>query len=100
MNFNSYTPWYRTFEWVPYPSLYVLIGAKGYSIVSVDVNSYTGALIIIDGQINPYIWGGTSLASPLTMGMVGLWQDYLNKMGIPYKVGLAATVEPVVGYGG
>ena len=25
------------------------------------------------------------------MGMVGLWQDYLNKMGIPYKVSLAAV---------
>ncbi|ABW00856.1 S53 family peptidase [Caldivirga maquilingensis] len=91
LNINPYTPLYRTFEWMLYPSLYVPIGAKGYPIVSADANPYTGVLIVIDGELNPFIWGGTSLASPLTMGMVALWQDYLNKAGIPYQVGLAAV---------
>ena len=95
MNFNPYTPWYRAFEWILYPNLYVPIGAKGYPIISADANPYTGVPVVWQG-VNLWdtygiIVGGTSLASPLTMAMIGLWQDYLNKMGIPYEVGLAAV---------
>ena len=31
--------------------------AKGYPIVSADANPYTGVLIVINYQINPYIYG-------------------------------------------
>ncbi len=83
-------PWYRSFEIMLYPSLFSAVGASGYPQISADANPFTGVLIVYQGSVSPYIWGGTSLASPLTMAMVTLWQDYINKMGISYRVGLAA----------
>lgn len=85
-------PWYRSFEISLYPSLYSPVGAAGYPQVAADANPLTGVLIVVNGKLSPYIWGGTSLASPLTMAMVSLWQDYINKNGISYTIGLAAPV--------
>ncbi len=62
--------------------------------MAADANPITGVPIVVNGSLSPpFIWGGgTSLASPLTMAMTTLWQDYINAKGMNYKIGQAAPV--------
>lgn len=85
-------PWYRSVEYFLEPGLYSAVGARGYPDLSADANPITGVPIVVNGSLSPYIWGGTSLASPLTMAMTAVWQSYINGKGINYKIGQAAPV--------
>ncbi|MFP3045776.1 MAG: S53 family peptidase [Thermocladium sp.] len=85
-------PWYRSVEYFLEPGLYSAVGARGYPDLSADANPITGVPIVINGSFSPFIWGGTSLASPLTMAMMSVWQSYINGKGINYKIGQAAPV--------
>jgi len=44
-------------------------GQRGVPDLAADADPSSGVLIIQDGAFSPYVWGGTSLAAPLTAGM-------------------------------
>jgi len=44
-------------------------GQRGVPDLAADADPSTGVLVYVDGSFSPYVWGGTSLASPLTAGM-------------------------------
>jgi len=50
-------------------------GTRGLPDLSADADPSTGVLVIQDGAFSPYIWGGTSLAAPLTAGMTATVQS-------------------------
>ncbi len=85
-------PLYRSVEYLLEPGLYSPVGARGYPDLAADANPITGVPIVVNGSLSPFIWGGTSLASPLTMAMTALWQDYISSKGMNYKIGQAAPV--------
>ena len=45
-------------------------GQRGVPDLAADGDPSSGVLIIQNGTFSPYVWGGTSLATPLTAGMV------------------------------
>jgi len=50
-------------------------GMRGEPDLAADADPSTGVLVIQGGAFSPYVWGGTSLASPLTAGMDSLLQS-------------------------
>jgi subtilase family serine protease len=50
-------------------------GMRGEPDLSADADPATGVLVIQDGAFSPYVWGGTSLAAPLTAGMTATVQS-------------------------
>jgi len=48
---------------------------RGVPDLSADADPSTGVLVIQDGAFSPYVWGGTSLAAPLTAGMTATVQS-------------------------
>ncbi|MGC8606340.1 MAG: S53 family peptidase [Vulcanisaeta sp.] len=54
------------------------VGHRGVPDIAADADPYTGVLLIINGELSPYIWGGTSLATPLSAGMTTTIQSYLG----------------------
>ena len=57
---------------IPLPALGITFypqGQRGIPDLSADGDPSTGVLVVQDGAFSPYVWGGTSLSSPLTAGM-------------------------------
>lgn len=57
---------------IPEPALGITFypqGQRGEPDLAADADPSTGVFIIQDGAFSPYVWGGTSLAAPLTAGM-------------------------------
>lgn len=52
-------------------------GQRGVPDVSADADPATGVLVMTDGSFGVYVWGGTSLAAPLTAGMTATIQSRL-----------------------
>jgi subtilase family serine protease len=50
-------------------------GMRGEPDLSADADPATGVPVIQDGFFSPYVWGGTSLAAPLTAGMTATVQS-------------------------
>jgi len=50
-------------------------GQRGEPDLAADADPSTGVLVVQDGAFSPYVWGGTSLAAPLTAGMDSLIQS-------------------------
>jgi len=50
-------------------------GQRGVPDLAADADPSSGVLIIQNGTFSPYVWGGTSLATPLTAGMTELIQS-------------------------
>jgi kumamolisin len=50
-------------------------GQRGVPDLAADADPSSGVLIIQNGTFSPYVWGGTSLAAPLTAGMTALIQS-------------------------
>jgi len=44
-------------------------GQRGVPDVAADGDPSTGVMVWVNGAFSPYVWGGTSVASPLTAGM-------------------------------
>jgi len=62
-------------------------GQRGVPDVSADADPASGVLVVTDGSTCPgyptcYVWGGTSLAAPLTAGMTGTIQSSLKSFVI------------------
>ncbi len=51
------------------------VGHRGVPDIAADANPFTGVLIVLNGVIPPYIVGGTSLATPLSAGMMATVQS-------------------------
>jgi subtilase family serine protease len=45
------------------------VGHRGVPDIAADADPFTGVLIVLNGVIQPYLIGGTSLATPLSAGM-------------------------------
>ncbi|HXX72976.1 MAG TPA: S53 family peptidase, partial [Candidatus Acidoferrales bacterium] len=63
---------------IPEPALGITFypqGMRGVPDLSADADPSTGVLVIQDGAFSPYVWGGTSLAAPLTAGMTATVQS-------------------------
>ena len=63
---------------IPEPALGLTFypqGMRGVPDLSADADPSTGVLVIQDGAFSPYVWGGTSLAAPLTAGMTATVQS-------------------------
>jgi kumamolisin len=57
---------------IPLPVLGITFypqGQRGVPDLAADGDPSTGVMVVQDGTFSPYIWGGTSLSSPLTAGM-------------------------------
>jgi len=52
------------------------VGSRGVPDVAADANVATGVLLVLNGSLQPYIIGGTSLSSPLSAGMTTTLQSY------------------------
>ncbi|MGC8570568.1 MAG: S53 family peptidase [Caldivirga sp.] len=65
------------------------VGHRGVPDVAADADPFTGVLLIVNGALSPYVFGGTSLATPLTAGMTTTIQSYL---GYPYIGDLAPSL--------
>jgi len=50
-------------------------GQRGVPDLAADADPATGVLVWVDGAFSPYVWGGTSVAAPLTAGMTTLVQS-------------------------
>ena len=58
---------------IPEPALGITFypqGQRGTPDLSADADPSTGVLVVQDGTFSEYVWGGTSLAAPLTAGMI------------------------------
>ncbi|WP_243671420.1 S53 family peptidase [Vulcanisaeta sp. JCM 16161] len=78
----------RTFVYEPDLGVYFYtVEHRGVPDIAADADPYTGVLLIINGELSPYIWGGTSLATPLSAGMTTTIQSYLYGTGIDYTIG-------------
>lgn len=63
---------------IPEPALGITFypqGMRGTPDLAAVGDPSTGVLVIQDGVFSPYIWGGTSLSSPLTAGMIATVQS-------------------------
>jgi subtilase family serine protease len=63
---------------IPEPALGITfnpVGQRGVPDLAADADPATGVLVIQDGAFSPYVWGGTSLAAPLTAGMTATTQS-------------------------
>ena len=58
------------------------VGQRGVPDISADADPASGVLVITDGSFGPYVWGGTSLAAPLTAGMTATTQSSLKSFVI------------------
>jgi len=70
---------------IPEPALQITFypqGQRGEPDLAADADPSTGVLIIQDGAFSPYVWGGTSLAAPLTAGMVATVQSNMKHFTI------------------
>ena len=64
-------------------------GMRGVPDLAADADPFTGVFIVINGFISG-LWGGTSLATPLTAGMAATIQSYLYGRGLNYVTGVLA----------
>jgi len=63
---------------IPLPAVGITFhpqGQRGVPDLAADADPATGVLVWVDGAFSPYVWGGTSLAAPLTAGMTSLVQS-------------------------
>jgi subtilase family serine protease len=63
---------------IPEPALGITFyphSMRGVPDLAADADPTTGILVIQDGAFSPYVWGGTSLAAPLTAGMTATVQS-------------------------
>jgi kumamolisin len=70
---------------IPEPALGITFypqGQRGEPDLAADADPSTGVLIIQDGAFSPYVWGGTSLAAPLTAGMDATVQSNVRQFTI------------------
>ncbi|BDR93051.1 S53 family peptidase [Vulcanisaeta souniana] len=75
----------RTYVYEPDLGVYFYtVGHRGVPDIAADADPYTGVLLVINGGLSQYVWGGTSLATPLSAGMTTTIQSYL---GTSFKLG-------------
>jgi kumamolisin len=70
---------------IPEPALGITFypqGQRGEPDLAADADPSTGVLIVQDGAFSPYVWGGTSLAAPLTAGMDATVQSNMRHFTI------------------
>ena len=51
------------------------VGHRGVPDIAADADPFTGVLIVLNGVLQPYLIGGTSLATPLSAGMAATVQS-------------------------
>lgn len=61
-----------------YKYFFYTVGHRGVPDVAADADPFTGVLIVVNGSLSGYIFGGTSLATPLTAGMTATVQSGLS----------------------
>jgi subtilase family serine protease len=59
--------------------LFWTVGHRGVPDIAADADPYTGVLLVVNGSLSPYLWGGTSLATPLSAGMAAVIQSGLGQ---------------------
>ncbi|MEZ0249161.1 MAG: S53 family peptidase [Thermoproteus sp.] len=69
-----------------YKYFFYTAGHRGVPDVAADADPFTGVLIVINGQLSG-LWGGTSLAAPLTAGITATVQS-----GVRMRIGLLAPM--------
>jgi subtilase family serine protease len=69
-------------------------GQRGVPDLAADADPASGVMIIQNGAFSPYVWGGTSLAAPLTAGMTTLIQSNIGGFGYGHFV--IGTLAPTL----